>query len=132
MNRSFSSITLLAFQGMLGFYMPLALLHNVRNAPGLLCQGCARSVPLLIPPPCGNTSPCGATSPPVRTGKEQTAVAEIEVRRMWEGGPLRQWTAKRPSSGKWVPYEHGGFAGRYVCADCQQTVAGLYRQNAGA
>jgi len=36
---------------MLGFYMPLALLHNVRNAPGLLCQGCARSVPLLYPTP---------------------------------------------------------------------------------
>ena len=98
-------------------------------APPLVGNTCK----LLIPhPPCGNTSPCGATSPPVRTGKEQTAVAEIEVRRMWEGGPLRQWTAKRPSSGKWVPYEHGGFAGRYVCADCQQTVAGLYRQNAGA
>ena len=44
-NRTFSSITLLAFHGMPSFYMPLGSLHSVRNAPGLVCQGSARSVP---------------------------------------------------------------------------------------
>src|SRR6266700_5028895 len=45
-NRSFSSITLLAFHGMRAPCLqrqPLA--HSVRNPPGLFCQPCARSVP---------------------------------------------------------------------------------------
>jgi len=36
------------------FHMPSLVSQSVRNAPGLFCQGCARSVPLLqypSPPP---------------------------------------------------------------------------------
>src|SRR5260370_646760 len=45
-NRSFSSITLLVFHGMRLFYTQLPKFCSVRDAPGLICQGCARSVPL--------------------------------------------------------------------------------------
>src|SRR3989454_8671627 len=31
---------------MLCFYMPASFYESVRNAPGLFCQGCSRSVPL--------------------------------------------------------------------------------------
>src|SRR5205823_12383658 len=31
--------------GMLSFYMPASFYESVRNAPGLFCQGCSRSVP---------------------------------------------------------------------------------------
>src|SRR6266700_3136397 len=51
-NRSFSSITLLAFHGMRAPCLqrqPLA--HSVRNPPGLFCQPCARSVPQKACPP---------------------------------------------------------------------------------
>src|SRR6266849_6692554 len=44
-KRSFSSITLLAFHGMRLFYTQLPKFCSVRDAPGLICQGCARSVP---------------------------------------------------------------------------------------
>jgi hypothetical protein len=45
-NRTFSSITLLAFQGMPSLYTPSRIDHSVSNPPGLFCQPCARSVPL--------------------------------------------------------------------------------------
>src|SRR6202795_1228395 len=47
-NRSFSSITLLAFHGMRSVVSRAATNRSVRNAPGLICQVSARSVP---PPP---------------------------------------------------------------------------------
>src|SRR5229473_6669344 len=50
-KRSFSSITLLAFHGMRLFYTQLPKFCSVRDAPGLICQGCARSVPLIYRPP---------------------------------------------------------------------------------
>jgi hypothetical protein len=48
-----------------------------------------------------------------------------EVRRMWEGGPLRQWSAKRTNT-TGLALGHGGFAGSYVCDGCQRSVDGLY------
>src|SRR5260370_6114461 len=50
-KRSFSSITLLVFHGMRLFYTQLPKFCSVRDAPGLICQGCARSVPQLYPTP---------------------------------------------------------------------------------
>src|SRR5216684_8236012 len=52
-KRSFSSITLLVFHGMRLFYTQLPKFCSVRDAPGLICQGCARSVPSLSPTYCG-------------------------------------------------------------------------------
>src|SRR5258708_39594015 len=49
-KRSFSSITLLVFHGMRLFYTQLPKFCSVRDAPGLICQGCARSVPIYRPP----------------------------------------------------------------------------------
>jgi hypothetical protein len=53
----------------------------------------------------------------------------MTTRRMWNGGPLRQWS-DRPMTGKSIRYEHGdtvGYAGAYVCEKCKETVAGVYR-----
>jgi hypothetical protein len=50
----------------------------------------------------------------------------IEIKRMWEGGPLRQWSAERPLKGKWIAYATGGFAGCYVCEWCQESADGVY------
>jgi hypothetical protein len=51
------------------------------------------------------------------------------MRRMWPGGPLRQFTeGKHPSS--WTPYQSSqlrGFAGQYVCDECLEPTAGVYR-----
>ena len=44
-NRSFSSITLLAFHGMRSVVSRAANSRSVRYAPGLICQASARSVP---------------------------------------------------------------------------------------
>ena len=47
------------------------------------------------------------------------------VRRMWKGGPLRQWAAE--------PHDHflsidpAGYAGRYVCDVCNRPVVGVYK-----
>src|SRR5208337_1615210 len=50
-NRSFSSITLLAFHGMRSVLLALATACSVRDPPGLFCQGCSRSVPGVPPSP---------------------------------------------------------------------------------
>lgn len=58
----------------------------------------------------------------------------IEVKRMWESGPLRQFSDQREAS-TWNRYQSAtldGFAGQYVCDDCQQPVVGVYRQKSGA
>ena len=49
-----------------------------------------------------------------------------EIRRMWEGGPLREWSAERAKTGM-ISYATGGYVGCYVCDKCQQPAAGLYR-----
>jgi len=51
--------------------------------------------------------------------------AEIELRRMWPGGPLRQWSERR--HGNFIPLHSGGFAGRYCCDQCRKPCAGVYR-----
>jgi len=40
----------------------------------------------------------------------------VQTRRMWEGGPLRQWAGKRITS-SWVRHRERS-AGKYVCDDC--------------
>ena len=58
----------------------------------------------------------------------------ITIRRMWDGGPLRQVSTKRVSNGNWTTYESPGFkgyAGTYVCDICQRPVEGLYRATRG-
>lgn len=50
------------------------------------------------------------------------------VRRMWEGGPLRQFSETQASS-HYVAYSAPflkGYAGSYVCALCQRPSAGIY------
>lgn len=57
----------------------------------------------------------------------------VTVRRMWEGGPLRQWSDKSHGSG-WNYYENSqmkGYAGSYVCGKCSNPVVGVYRVDAG-
>jgi len=59
------------------------------------------------------------------------AAAMIEIRRMWEGGPGRQFSATRFGSA--TPYESPvlkGFAGNYVCDECQQGCKGVYQVKA--
>ena len=55
----------------------------------------------------------------------------IEVKRMWDGGPLRQWAPQRPlhAGSTWVFYSGviGGYVGPYVCDQCEQPVVGVYR-----
>ena len=55
-HRSFSSMTLLALQGMHLLLLAPASFVSVRDVPGSFCQACARSVPLAIPLP---PLPCG-------------------------------------------------------------------------
>lgn len=57
----------------------------------------------------------------------------IETKRMWEGGPLRQFSteANRPATGKWISYDNpalnlAGYAGCYVCEGCERSVDGVY------
>lgn len=55
---------------------------------------------------------------------------EIETRRMWEGGPLRRWSRTKQRSQSWNFYESAscrGYAGAYVCDECQESTPGVYR-----
>jgi len=93
-NRTFSSITLLAFQGMPFFYTPSLIDHSVRYAPGLFCQGSARSVPVpgYPPPPHESLESAGSHEIPrkirrtkkldikIRETKHLGAVAAISIR----------------------------------------------------
>jgi len=47
-----------------------------------------------------------------------------EIRRMWEGGPLRQFSADRV--GSWTPLDTGGYGGQYICDTCKNPVSGIY------
>jgi len=48
-----------------------------------------------------------------------------QIRRMWEGGPLRQWSETR-HGGNWLASDRGGFTGSYVCGECRQPCDGVY------
>jgi len=63
------------------------------------------------------------TKQPLRPSVRKSGNA---VRRMWEGGPLRQWSEKRESS-KWIPYAAGGYVAQYVCDQCRRPSQGVYR-----
>lgn len=41
----------------------------------------------------------------------------VMVRRMWRGGPPREWSQMRVR-GSMAPYADGGFVDRYVCEQC--------------
>jgi hypothetical protein len=54
------------------------------------------------------------------------------TRRMWEGGPLRQWAERDDGrqATSWTRYQNptsDGYAGCYVCDECQEPVGGVYR-----
>ncbi len=48
-----------------------------------------------------------------------------EVKRMWNGGPLRQFSEGRGTA-SWTAYDGGGYAGSYICDSCSEAVLGLY------
>lgn len=50
----------------------------------------------------------------------------LQIRRTWEGGPLRQWAPTRPQGTNWIPYAKGGVIGSYVCDGCQVLAKGVY------
>jgi hypothetical protein len=61
----------------------------------------------------------------------------IEVRRMWEGGPLRQWSKDNPQRNL-TGYAVGlgneleGYVGSYVCEECGEPCGGVYRRRGAA
>jgi hypothetical protein len=65
-------------------------------------------------------------------GGEQSSSALLgkeSVRRMWEGGPLRQFSSKQAKS-HYVGYSTPfltGYAGSYICDLCQVPCSGVYR-----
>jgi hypothetical protein len=46
-----------------------------------------------------------------------------QVRQMWEGGPLRQFSETAKG---WIPYSTGGYVGSYVCRACFSDCKGVY------
>ena len=54
-----------------------------------------------------------------------TQKPEVSVKAMWEGGPLRRWSATKANL---TPMGHAedGFVGSYVCAECRQPCDGVY------
>jgi hypothetical protein len=51
-----------------------------------------------------------------------TESLHIEIRRMWAGGPFRQWSETR-TNGTRMPHAQGGFVGSYVCEVCERSHA---------
>ena len=61
----------------------------------------------------------------VQTAK---STKQRHVIRMWNGGPLRQFSGTK-LSGHYVAYSSPiltGYAGSYVCDECQRPCAGVY------
>jgi hypothetical protein len=56
-------------------------------------------------------------------GKHDTAVCSVQP--MWNGGPLRRWSATKTTKTP-VGYSEG-FVGSYVCASCMESCEGVYR-----
>ena len=44
---------------------------------------------------------------------------------MWQGGPLRQWSAFKTTLTP-MSYAEGGFVGSYVCGQCLASSSGVY------
>jgi hypothetical protein len=54
--------------------------------------------------------------------------SSMNVRRMWDGGPLRQFSETQ-ASGHYIRYSGRfltGFAGAYVCDRCRRPCGGVY------
>jgi hypothetical protein len=50
----------------------------------------------------------------------------FQIKRMWEGAPLRQFAAARPHRSWGVPHAGDGYVGQYVCEFCLHAVIGVY------
>jgi hypothetical protein len=63
---------------------------------------------------------------PLTENSEGTATErfDVQVIRMWPGGPLREVSSTARNS--WIAHSRYGFAGRYVCERCREPVAGVY------
>jgi hypothetical protein len=49
----------------------------------------------------------------------------VEIRRMWEGGPLRNWSDRKATLSP-MSHNRGGFVGAYVCERCLGSCDGVY------
>lgn len=56
--------------------------------------------------------------------------AAVVVKRMWEGGPLREVSSTPRVA--WFAHSRYGFAGRYVCDGCLLPVPGIYGSRSGS
>jgi hypothetical protein len=61
--------------------------------------------------------------------ERKSATPKAEVKRMWPGGPLRQFSPTRFSGS--IPMDGGGHVGSYVCDVCGNVVAGVYEYPGG-
>lgn len=52
--------------------------------------------------------------------------SSVQTKRMWPDGPLRRWSPVR-TGGCHIPLDSGGFGASYVCEECLEPVAGVYR-----
>ena len=50
---------------------------------------------------------------------------KIEIKRMWDGGPLREWSPSNPDH-HLMYYAKGGYVGSYVCDFCRNPCNGVY------
>ena len=53
------------------------------------------------------------------------AMSRASIRAMWEGGPLRQWSASKTTLTP-MGYAESGFVGSYICGQCLATSSGVY------
>ena len=51
----------------------------------------------------------------------------MEVKQMWNNGPLRNFAPDTRPESHWMPYNTGGYVGSYVCAACRKTTSGVYQ-----
>ena len=52
--------------------------------------------------------------------------SSVQIRRMWQGGPLRLFAATKTNNTK-VGLASGGFGGSYVCDGCKRLAHGVHR-----
>jgi hypothetical protein len=64
--------------------------------------------------------------------RTMSTTKDVELRRMWDGGPLRRWSPKPPFEGRagsWMTHAGaiGGYvASSYVCEECREWTVGVY------
>jgi len=83
--------------------------HNLRNANFELIDAVELAARWRVPESCNDRELAG-------------------LRRMWDGGPLRQF-GETQASGHYVAYSSPfltGYAGSYVCDRCLRPCAGVY------